>query len=108
MNQEQRKQAAERIQKRSDWYTGLCSDNQYTMQSHDDRVELLTLLATAEREVERLRETQVYLYNSGYLAGHHDTVEGCWADIHFSDYHTDQSDMVDEVLDELLNQQEGE
>jgi len=91
MKKPERKRVAERIQKRSDWYEGLCSDNQYTMQSHADRVKLLTTLAAAEREVEGLRKyaTHGFMCNQQYSRTWWKAERKCTCG-----------------LDELLNQQE--
>ena len=43
----------------------------------------------------------VYIYNVGYLSGHHGTVEGCFIDIHQSDMATYHEDEVEELLDDL-------
>lgn len=45
------------------------------------------------------------IYNSGYQSGHHDTVEGGFTDVQYSDRGEHHSDEVQELLDEL---QEGE
>lgn len=75
--------------------------------SLDDDVELATLRA----ENERLKEDAVYIYNSGYNAGHHDTVEGQYTQVLPVDMRTYQNDVVAEILLEVgydaARQEEG-
>ena len=52
-------------------------------------------------KIEKLKKVSVELYNQGYLSGHHDTVEGQYADIHSSDMKTYHSDIVYDLLQEL-------
>jgi len=74
----------------------------------------LGMAATFERcadDVRRLREeiaalkaASVHIYNSGYQAGHHDTVEGRYVDIHPSDmdsYHAEEVAELREALAKL-------
>ena len=49
-------------------------------------------------KVQRLRKATVYLYNSGYMAGHNDTVEACFTDIYECDMDTYHDDVVAELL----------
>ena len=55
----------------------------------------------------RLAEVEaqsVHVYNSGYHAGHHDTVEGRYVDIHPSDmdsYHAEEVEELREALAKL-------
>ena len=42
----------------------------------------------------------VRLYNQGYYAGHHDTVEGGFVPIHSCDMDTYHEDVVAEILQE--------
>jgi hypothetical protein len=46
-------------------------------------------------------ELLIHIYNSGYLAGHHDTVEGCFIDVYVQDMETEHADIVDELVQEL-------
>lgn len=62
------------------------------LKQRDRRIEAL------EAEVQRLREATVYLYNSGYMAGHNDTVEACFTDIYECDMDTYHDDVVAELL----------
>ena len=41
------------------------------------------------------------IYNCGYQAGHHDTVESCYTDIYQLDMDTYQEDLVEDLLSEL-------
>jgi len=70
-----------------------------------DQLKLLVLHAEAntkveaecadlKREVERLREASVNIYNQGYTTGHHDTVEGCYTDVLPVDMDTYHADVV--------------
>ena len=59
-------------------------------------------------ELAACRAAAVYLFNCGYMRGHHDTVEACFVDIHDSDMRTYQSDVVAEVIDEALTARKGE
>lgn len=43
----------------------------------------------------------IHLYNSGYHAGHHDTVESSYTDIHQSDMDSYQEEIVDELLEDM-------
>jgi len=47
----------------------------------------------------------VRLYNSGYMAGHHDTVEGQFTDVHRSEMDTYHDDIVGELLADLQGAQ---
>lgn len=49
----------------------------------------------------RLEELAVHIYNSGYHAGHHDTVECCYVDIHPNDMGTYHAEEVAELLTAL-------
>lgn len=57
--------------------------------------------ATLRAENERLKEDAVYIYNSGYNAGHHDTVEGQYTQVLPVDMRTYQNDVVAEILLEV-------
>ena len=58
--------------------------------------------AKGEITVKQLAEVAIRLYNCGYNAGHHDTVEGFFTTILDVDIATYHSDVVDEILDEIL------
>lgn len=66
------------------------------------------LVAELRAELAACRAAAVYLFNCGYMRGHHDTVEACFVDIHDSDMRTYQSDVVAEVIDEALTARKGE
>ena len=51
---------------------------------------------------------QVELYNAGYLAGHHDTVEGTYVDIAMPDIGTIHDEGVAEIVGEMKRKQEKE
>ena len=64
---------------------------------HSDYETLRTRLAEVEAQ-------SVHIYNSGYHAGHHDTVEGRYVDIHPSDmdsYHAEEVAELREALAKL-------
>lgn len=71
---------------------------------------LETQLTAARADSERMKLDSVRLYNLGYAAGHHDTVEGCYADIHHSDMDSYHIEEVEETLSahKALNQKENE
>lgn len=50
----------------------------------------------------------VRIYNSGYMAGHQDTVEGCFTDILSADMASYHEDVVSELVDDLLGIQPAE
>jgi hypothetical protein len=54
----------------------------------------------AERDALAIR-----IYNSGYMAGHHDTVEGQFTDIHRSDMATYHAEEVSELIAALQGSQ---
>jgi len=61
-----------------------------------------------QAENARLRTAAIHIYNSGYHAGHHDTVEGRYVDIYSADMDSYHAEEVGELLEELLNSGEGE
>jgi hypothetical protein len=58
-------------------------------------------IASLQAENAKLRKATIRLYNSGYHAGHHDTVEGGYTDILQCDMDTYHDDVVAEILSEL-------
>lgn len=62
----------------------------------------------AERVTAELGPTMglmlIRLYNIGYMAGHHDTVEGIFTDIAPTDMNTHHDDIVAEHLKALLDE----
>ena len=53
-------------------------------------------------------EKAVHVYNSGYHAGHHDTVEGCYTHIVSQDMDSYHDDVVTELLEDLAAEGRGE
>ena len=53
-------------------------------------------------ELAALKDAAVHIYNSGYHAGHHYTVEGGYVDIHPSDMDTYHAEDVAELLAALV------
>ena len=53
-------------------------------------------------ERERLMPVFVRLYNAGYQAGHHETVEGQFVHVFEQDKEIYHADVVGEILDELI------
>lgn len=49
---------------------------------------------------EAVKKELIMMYNQGYHAGHHDTVEGGYVDILVVDMPTYHSDVVDEILED--------
>ena len=75
----------------------------------DQRMQLQALLddqvarnraLLAERDALAIR-----IYNSGYMAGHHDTVEGQFTDIHSSEMANYHADEVSELFAALQGEQ---
>jgi len=62
----------------------------------------------ASAEVTVPLETACHIYNSGYQAGHNDTVEGGFTDIHHIDRGEYHSDVVQELLVEIKQEQGDE
>ena len=58
-----------------------------------------------QEELAALKEAAVHIYNSGYHAGHHDTVEGRYVDIHISDMGTYHTEEVAELLAALTGEE---
>jgi hypothetical protein len=52
-------------------------------------------------ERNRLTSLLVHLYNSGYIAGHHDTVEGGYIDILSCDLDTEHVEEVFDLIGEI-------
>jgi hypothetical protein len=52
-------------------------------------------------------ELLVHLYNAGYLAGHHDTVESTFVYIHNCDMDTYHSDVVEDLISDLAKRKGG-
>ena len=56
-------------------------------------------------EIAALKVAAVHIYNSGYHAGHHYTVEGGYVDIHPSDMDTYHAEEVAELLAALVGEE---
>lgn len=71
-----------------------------------DAEDAATLLREQQAEIERLTHATaiVRAYNMGYMAGHHDTVEGCFVHIVDADMDTYQYDVVYESLRAALSE----
>lgn len=76
-------------------YLGLIEKPDGNLVKRDDYESLL-----AERDALAIR-----IYNSGYMAGHHDTVEGQFTDIHRSDMATYHAEEVSELIAALQGEQ---
>jgi len=55
-------------------------------------------------ELAALKAASVHIYNSGYQAGHHYTVEGGYTDIHSSDMDSYHAEEVAELLADLCGE----
>lgn len=62
------------------------------------------LVKHATEEIQALKDASVHIYNSGYQAGHHYTVEGGYVDIHSSDMDTYHAEEAAEILSYLLRE----
>ena len=71
---------------------------------------IIQLLNDEEREMrcgeqhealKALKKLATHIYNCGYEAGHHDTVEACFTSIFPQDMDSYQNDVVEELLNEL-------
>ena len=62
-------------------------------------------IAELEAELAALKDAAVHIYNSGYHAGHHYTVEGGYVDIHTSDMDTYHAEEVAELLAALAGEE---
>ena len=50
---------------------------------------------------DKIKTLMIDMFNRGYAAGHHDTVEGVYVDIHWQDHMTYHEDVVMEMVDEM-------
>lgn len=72
-------------------------------QLEQKRVEIYEEATNAVESYKRVTEIKTllnYVYNSGYMAGHHDTAEGQFTDIHHADMRTHHHDVVAEIIAE--------
>ena len=61
--------------------------------------EAMKRIKVLEEERGKLRLLLVLLYNQGYLAGHHDTVESQYTHIYSEDMDSFHADIVAEILE---------
>ncbi len=75
----------------------------YDKQQLQNCWDTATRLAQPTNQVEQLVMCDLitHIYNCGYMAGHNDTVESQFTDIHSQDMGTYQKDVVEELFDEL-------
>lgn len=73
-------------------------------QAQTERDVARATVVKLEAEVVSLREAAVHIYNSGYSAGHHYTVEGSYVDIHSSDMDSYHAEDVAELLAALVGE----
>ena len=66
-------------------------------------IEAASAALEEARMYERLKPVFVRIYNAGYQAGHHETVEGGFVDVHDCDKGTYHSEVVEELIDELIS-----
>lgn len=70
--------------------------------------ERADLAAEEKAELVALRAAVIRAYNCGYKAGHHDTVEGVYVDLHDVDMDSYHEEQAQEVANEALaNTREG-
>ncbi len=62
---------------------------------------MINLIKLSTEEVNELRRIMIHLYNSGYHAGHNDTVEGQYIDICTQDMDTYHEEIVCELVEEI-------
>lgn len=58
-----------------------------------------------QRKYDALKDAAVHIYNSGYHAGHHYTVDGGYVDIHSNDMDTYHAEEVAELLAALVGEE---
>ena len=80
----------------------MCADELHRLRMavdlHEQGAELM------REEMRALEKASVHIYNSGYHAGHHHTVEGGYVDIHSSDMDTYHAEEVAELLAALAGE----
>ena len=67
--------------------------------------ELAGKFTACANEVKLLKVAATHIYNSGYHAGHHDTVEGSYVDIVPADMDTYHTEEVAELLAALVGEE---
>lgn len=80
--------------------TGTCEHGFSVDECVSGMCELQTENADLLARVARLEEFAVYVYNSGYRAGHHETVEGRYIDIHPCDMDSFHAEDVRNLLEQ--------
>jgi len=65
------------------------------------------MLVDSVTRIRDLEAALIYLYNKGYHAGHHDTVEACYTDIMDCDMGEYHADEVNDICAALHREQEG-
>lgn len=73
-------------------------DRGYPDTAQTEMARLLDECAKLGRENARLQSLMIRIYNSGYKAGHHDTVEAGYVDIHDCDMETYHAETVEDIL----------
>lgn len=85
--------------------------SEYDQQAYDVAMSTPQPLSESEIPTDPAQETVNHatrIYNSGYMAGHQDTVEGCFTDILSADMETYHEDVVSELVDALRDHQPAE
>ena len=83
----------------------ICELEQQRVKNAFDALERLTTEISLLREPMLAHFTE--FYNHGYLAGHNDTVEGCYTDVLPVEIDTFQSDVVEELIRDMLVSDSG-
>lgn len=64
-------------------------------------------MSDSDQPVDRLRRLMIRLYNAGYKAGHHYTVEGGYVDVFDCDREEYHEDVVEEIVQEWESEHAG-
>lgn len=93
--------------RRFDVYCNGGWDGCTTYEDDNDLGDYVTFedFAAMEAKYNALWDAAVHVYNSGYHAGHHDTVEGCYVDIHPIDMGTYHAEEVVALLAALVGEE---
>jgi hypothetical protein len=75
-----------------------CSNSFHVRETMQDRISSLEAKYTALREA--MKKELIHMYNRGYKAGHHDTVECGYVDIFDVDMDSYHEDVIDEIIPE--------
>jgi len=73
----------------------------------DDQLVTAGFARKLERELNRIRCLLVITYNTGYMAGHHDTVEAQFVPIHHTDMDTYHAEEVCEIIQQNAQASRG-